>query len=101
MSDNQNNLDRQKLIKQLIEGYEKELQDDEGQKDNSFVFLEKNTLHMFITFMLMLLDKQHNSDERSDEVESSALQELSSDLELIMEGNQKAFEELIHILKNT
>ncbi|WP_067724770.1 hypothetical protein [Oceanobacillus damuensis] len=103
MSNNQNNPDRQKLIKQLIERFEKEqleeLQDDKGKNDNSFVFLEKNTLQMFITFMLMLLDKQHNPDVREAGAESSFFKELLSYLESITEENQKTFEELIHILK--
>ena len=104
MNNNQNNSNIEKLIKQLIDGYKKEhleeLGSDNRKENNSFVFLEKNTLHMFISFMLILLEKQHDIGVRSDESESS-VKELSSYLDSIIEDNQKNFEELIDILKKT
>ncbi|WP_339227487.1 hypothetical protein NSQ77_18210 [Oceanobacillus sp. FSL K6-2867] len=99
MSSDHINPDQQKIINQLIERYGKQLQDDKGNKDNSFVFLEKHTLQRFITFMMMILDKENSSDITSEEVESPDLSELIAYLDLIMEDNQRAFEELIHLLK--
>ncbi len=61
MSDDQNNQDWQKLINQLIQHYEnkhlKNMKDDNMARNNSFVFLDNNTLHMLITFMMVILNK--------------------------------------------
>lgn len=70
----------------------------EGQieKDNSFIFLEKDTLHLLMGYLLM------NTERRNfGEVHEDSQTKMVMALEKIIADNQKDFEEIIMFLKDS
>ncbi|MBM7573686.1 hypothetical protein [Aquibacillus albus] len=103
MSYDPNNEEQQLLVKQLIRSYMKEQteqlnNENRENKNNSFVFLENNTLNMLLTYMFMQLDNRRDHDHR-EEVKSSDLEGISQSIDSMMEANRVFFEEIIDVLK--
>ncbi|MEK5233728.1 hypothetical protein MHB42_18700 [Lysinibacillus sp. FSL K6-0232] len=74
-------------IQQLIT---EQLNRRNGQ-DNSFAFLEKNTLNLLIAY---LLSGENNSSEPIEEAK------LIQQLDELIEDSKAQFEEVIHLLKS-
>lgn len=104
MNYNQNDQDQQKLYKNMIEHLEKEYLEhqngDKKERNNSYVFLENNTLHLLINLITMLVDKPQPEKFENDHETSSTLNDLSSHIDVSMEDSKKSFEEVIHMLKD-
>ncbi|WP_058307186.1 hypothetical protein [Gracilibacillus massiliensis] len=86
-------------INQLIQQYMKDsldriTQDDQSNKNNSFVYLENDTLHLLIMYLLM--KKENNNTGMNNE----SFEELSEVLESYMEDNRQAFDGIIDLLKD-
>ncbi len=84
-------------VNQLIQQYMKEYldritQDDQSRKNNSFVYLENDTLQLLIMYLFI---KSENSD-----MENANFQDLSEILDSYMSDNRQAFEEIMDSLKN-
>ncbi|RDW15934.1 hypothetical protein [Oceanobacillus chungangensis] len=103
MSNNQYNHKQKSLIIQLIRDYINEnideLKHKDQSRDNSFVFLESETLHLIITSILTHLDDHPTLDVREANAESSVLEEIELYLDEVMEESKMAFEDVINILK--
>ncbi|MGP4038677.1 hypothetical protein ACTWP4_02025 [Gracilibacillus sp. D59] len=96
---NENNELMQQLIRNSMREYTDRLNNESQQKDNnSFIFLENNTLNMLMTYMFMHLENQQDNG-RKDEVQSADLEEISLSLDSMVEESKASFEEMIDILK--
>lgn len=87
-------------MNQLIQQYMKEsleriTQEDQSNRNNSFVYLENDTLHLLILYLLM---KTENVDNGINNNENFV--ELSEVLDRYMEDNRLAFVEVIDLLRN-
>ncbi|MFD2046664.1 hypothetical protein ACFSTA_20610 [Ornithinibacillus salinisoli] len=103
MNENHHNEEQQLLIKKIVDNYMKEsterlYNEDKEITNNSFIFLENNTIHMIMTYMLMHLDTQR-SQGNTNEVKSQDLQEISESLDSLIEENNLVFKEIINLLQ--
>ena len=90
--------EQESLVKQAIRQFMKtqlnELQDDKQENDNSFVFLEKSTLNMVLTYLFM------NGERRNKgEVNEDSHVKILEELEQVIADNKEDFEEIITLLK--
>ncbi|WP_163537034.1 hypothetical protein [Gracilibacillus sp. YIM 98692] len=96
---NKNNELMQQLIRNSMRQYTDRLNNESQQKDNnSFIFLENNTLNMLMTYMFMHLENQQANGSRYEDP-SPDLEEISLSLDSMIEESKAAFEEMIDILK--
>jgi hypothetical protein len=90
------------LVKNVIRQFMKNQIDDQEEvnkeRNNSFVFLENNTLNMLITYMLMNRDHRPSVEMNRDEVGLSQA-EILEDLDQVISDSKKEFEEIITLLK--
>ncbi|SHN07156.1 hypothetical protein [Gracilibacillus kekensis] len=85
-------------INQLIEQYMKDsldriTQDDHSNKNNSFVYLENDTLHLLIMYLLM------KTENNSNGLKNESFVELSDIFESYIEENRQAFGDVMDLLK--
>jgi hypothetical protein len=67
--------------------------------NNSFVYLESDTLNMLIVSLLMKLEAQ-NSDKTANTKENGFFpDELITELDSIIKNSKKEFEEILSLLK--
>ncbi|WP_087972261.1 hypothetical protein [Oceanobacillus rekensis] len=104
MSNHQLNQKQKDLFKQLIRdqlnvNIDELKNKDQPKEDNSFVYLENETLQTIITNMLANLNMHYSPDNNNDGVEPPDLEDISSYLDTLIEDNKMAFEEVIAILK--
>ncbi|MCM3654507.1 hypothetical protein [Metabacillus litoralis] len=97
------NKEQELLLKQLSSNFIKEQieQIKNNKKDNnSFIYLENNTLNMLIVYLLMDFEARNrdNSTSISNEIEFST-NELNEELDSVINNNKKRFEEILNLLK--
>lgn len=81
-------------IRQFMKDQLSERQDDTQDSDNSFIFLEKSTLNMFMVSMLMNGERRTSEDGIENDYEK-----IVEQLERAIAANKKDFEELIAFIK--
>ncbi|WP_318616264.1 hypothetical protein [Sporosarcina sp. YIM B06819] len=81
-------------IRQFMKDQLSGRKEDTHDHDNSFIFLEKSTLNMFL--MSMLANGEHRTSEDVIEID---YKEIVEQLEQVIAANKKDFEELITLLK--
>ena len=81
----------EQVIHQFIENQLNDRKEDKQKTDNSFIFLEKDTLHMLMNHLLNNAEQKASGDSQVDIVKI---------LEQIITDNQKDFEEIITFLKD-
>lgn len=83
-------------IRQFMKDQLSERQEDTQDNDNSFIFLEKSTLNMFMVSMLMNGERRTSVDvlEENHEI-------IVEQIDQLIAANKKDFEELITLLKNS
>ncbi|SES30815.1 hypothetical protein [Psychrobacillus sp. OK032] len=86
------------LIAQLIEEQLDELKVEKKENDNSFIFLEHNTLNRLITYLLRNQTNRKNVEVVEDNSRLSQVKILE-ELDRIIVDNQQEFEEVITLLK--
>ncbi|WP_174615534.1 hypothetical protein [Virgibacillus ihumii] len=102
MDNSKHDFEQNVLINQLLKDYleenMKDLMDTSNEKNNSFLFLDGNTLHMIIAHILM--NSNTNFYNKGNEApENSELEDFLPELDSIMEQNKAAFEDIINTLK--
>lgn len=81
-------------IRQFMKDQLSDRKEDAQDNDNSFIFLEKSTLNLFLMSMLA------NGERRtSEDVIEDGHEEIAEQLEQVIAANKKDFEELITLLK--
>ncbi|MCV9885437.1 hypothetical protein [Metabacillus halosaccharovorans] len=67
--------------------------------NNSFVYLEGDTLNMLLVSLLMKLE-DHNNDNTSTALDNGFIpNELITELDSVILNNKKEFEEILRLLK--
>ena len=82
-----------RVIHQLINNQLKDLKEDKQEDNNSFIFLEKSTLNLLMTYLLM------NSSHKDVEEVSGDNEAILKEIEQAITENKKEFEEIIAKLK--
>jgi len=82
------------VIRQFMKDQLDELQEDKPENNNSFVFLEKSTLNMVLTYLFMNGERQNNG-----EVNEDSHMKILEELEQVIADNKEDFEEIIALLK--
>ncbi|MBM7603161.1 hypothetical protein JOC75_001131 [Metabacillus crassostreae] len=88
------------LLKELSRTFVKnqlEQLKNKNKDNNSFIYLEGNTLNMLIVYLLM--ENERNNQQTSENVQSSIPEELINALDLLMSKNKTEFEDILSILK--
>lgn len=83
------------IIRQFMKDQLNELQEDKQDNNNSFVFLEKSTLNMVLTYLLMNGERRNNG-----EVNEDSHVKILGELEQVISDNKEGFEEIITLLKD-
>ncbi|TQR16304.1 hypothetical protein [Psychrobacillus soli] len=86
------------LIRRLMEEQLDELKEEKKENDNSFIFLESNTLNMLIAYLLINQTNRKNGEVADDNSGLSQVKILE-ELDRITADNQQEFEEVITLLK--
>lgn len=99
-----NNTDgHQSIFQELMHDYMKknyeEWKNKERNQNNNFIFSETNLINMLLAHTLIKIDDGHYNHEDKKEDGKSNLDEIEKYLDFLIEENQKAFAETIHILK--
>lgn len=86
-------------MNQLIQQYMKDNlermnQDSELRKNNSFVYLENDTIQLLILYLFMKMEKNDRPNQ-SENLE----EEVSQLLDTSKEANRQSFEEVMELLK--
>lgn len=81
----------EQVIRQFMKDQLNDRKEDKQKTDNSFIFLEKDTLHMLMNHLLNNAEQKASGDSQVDIVKI---------LEQIITDNQKDFEEIITFLKD-
>ena len=72
---------------------------NKGKDNRSFIYLENQTLDLFLTYLLMKMDHQHNKEQH---IESTVIpDELIQRIDEITKKEKKQFEEIIEELKKS
>ena len=83
-----------RVIHQFINNQLKDLKEDKQEDNNSFIFLEKSTLNILMSYLLM------NSSHRTvEEVSGDNEVMILKEIEQAITENKKEFEEIITLLK--
>ncbi|WP_077624230.1 hypothetical protein [Sediminibacillus massiliensis] len=98
------NNEEQHLLKELIRHQMKEYTDrmkkvDSGRDNNSFIFLENNTLDMLITYLFIQMDHQQNSENSDSGANSADLEVILKSLDSMIDESRRAYNDIIDILK--
>ena len=86
------------MIRQLMNDKLNELNTENQENDNSYVFLENRTLNMVILYLLMKEERGTNG-EKSAEIDRHFEGKIVEQLDQVIEDNKKEFEEMITLLK--
>lgn len=86
------------LMRRLMKEQLDELKEEKKRSNNSFLFLENNTLNMLITYMVMNHSNRKDVEVVDDNSRFSQVKILE-ELDHIIVDNQQQFEEVITILK--
>ena len=89
----------QELMQDYMERNFEEWKNKELKQNNQFIFSETNLINILLAHSLMKIDNAHYNHENQHEDRQSNLVEMEEYLDLLIEDNQKAFEETIHTLK--
>lgn len=84
----------QRVIHQLLKNQSSDRKEDKLDQDNSFIFLEKETLHLLVTHLLASHERKIPQIENEN-----LLANVEGLLEQIAIENNKEFEELITSIK--
>ncbi|GGA38348.1 hypothetical protein [Psychrobacillus lasiicapitis] len=86
------------LMRRLMKEQLDELKEEKKRSNNSFLFLENNTLNMLITYLVM---NQTNRKDVAmvDDSNKPSQEKILQELDHIIADNQQQFEEIITILK--
>lgn len=90
------------LLKQLTRNYiNEQLQQLKNMKkdNNSFIFLESNTLNMLIVYLLTSMEAQNSDNTTNSKENEFFLDELIEELDSVIFNNKKEFEEILSLLK--
>lgn len=85
----------ERVIRQFINDQLNELKEDKKEDNNSFVFFEKSTLNILMTYLLM--NTKYRTDGEGIEGRSEGV--LLKEIERVLADNKKEFEEIIKLLK--
>ncbi|HZH58225.1 MAG TPA: hypothetical protein VEY70_01315 [Metabacillus sp.] len=97
------NQDQELLLKQATRDFIQEQfkQLKNIKKDNnSFVYLESDTLNMLLVSLLMKLEAQNNDKTTNAKENGFFPDELITELDSIIKNSKKEFEEILRLLKN-
>ncbi|MDI2585750.1 hypothetical protein OR571_01030 [Psychrobacillus sp. NEAU-3TGS] len=86
------------LMRRLMKDQLDELKEEKNRSNNSFLFLENNTLNMLLTYMVMNHSNRKDVEVVDDNSRFSQVKILE-ELDHIIVDNQQQFEEVITILK--
>ena len=95
MSDKQEKEVRmRRMISEFMEGQLADVKEFRMEDNNSFAFLEKGTLNLLLTYML-LGEKRSTNEVVDEEFDRKVLAKLDK----VIENNKKEFEDIISYLK--
>ncbi|MFJ7972085.1 hypothetical protein [Psychrobacillus sp. NPDC096389] len=86
------------LIRRLMKEQLDEQQEEKKENDNSFIFLESNTLNNLINYLLINQNNRKNT-EMVDDKSMLSQEKILEELDRIIVDNQQEFEEVITLLK--
>lgn len=86
------------MIRQLMTDKLNELNTENQENDNSYVFLENRTLNMVILYLLMK-EERGTTGEKSAEIDRHFEGKIVEQLDQLIEDNKKEFEEVLTLLK--
>lgn len=89
----QHSLDINDMISQYMKDFIHRIGDDEYKNNNSFIYLENETLHLL--FMYLFMTDNSNSVDESN----LNLSKLAETLDRYIESNRQGYEEIIQLLK--
>lgn len=99
---NQGDKEQELLMKNVIRQFMRNQLDDidnvKNDRNNSFVFLENNTLNMLITYLLMNREYRPTQEVTKDEGEFSQTKILEVLDQLIADSKQE-FDKIINLMK--
>jgi hypothetical protein len=99
---NQGDKEQELLMKNVIRQFMRNQLDDleevKNDRNNSFVFLENNTLNMLITYMLMNREYRPNQEVTRDEREFSQT-EILEELDQLIADSKQEFDKIITLMK--
>lgn len=81
----------EQVIRQFMEDQLNDRKEDKQENDNSFIFLEKDTLNLLMNHLLSNAEQRDSGDSQA---------EIIGALEQIIADNKKDFEEIITSLKD-
>ncbi|WP_101846090.1 hypothetical protein [Halobacillus sp. Marseille-P3879] len=98
----QHEQDQELLVKHLIRQFMRDqlndLKNDKKERNNSFVFLENNTLNMLIIHLLMNWDKR-STGSANDSSAGNEVMEWIEELNQVIKQSEEGFTEVITLLK--
>lgn len=86
------------MIRQLMNDQLNELNTENQENNNSYVFLENKTLNLVILYLLMK-EERGTTGAKSREVDGHSEVKIIEQLEKVITDNKKEFEEIITLLK--
>ncbi|MFJ5770515.1 hypothetical protein [Psychrobacillus sp. NPDC093180] len=86
------------LMRRLMKDQLDELKEEKKRSNNSFLFLENNTLNMLLTYLVMNHSNRKDVEVVDDNSRFSQVKILE-ELDHIIVDNRQQFEEVITILK--
>src|SRR5690554_4604316 len=95
---NENDLELlvKRILSEFIEDQFNDLKEEKQEDNNSFIFLEKDTLNILLNYMLM---NGKNPPHEEAEQDSGNEVKISEEIEQIIVDNKKEFEEILILLK--
>lgn len=84
----------EKIIKQLMGEHFFYVKENPQEKNNSFIFLEKSSLNLLLTYLLSSA-KNENPHIVNEEFELKAIEQLNQ----VIHDNEKEFKAIINLLK--
>lgn len=84
------------LIHQFMEEHLNGMSEEKQVDNNSFVYFEKNTLNLLLLYLL-----SNDSHGTADVKKSADLTKVSEALEQMIADNEKEFEKIIELLKES
>ena len=86
------------MIRQMMKDQLNELNTENQENNNSYVFLENRTLNMVILYLLMK-EERGTTGEKSAEIDRHSEGKIVEQLDQVIAENKKEFEEIITLLK--
>ncbi|MDX8046610.1 hypothetical protein SH601_11515 [Gracilibacillus sp. S3-1-1] len=90
----QTSIDMNQLMTDYVKDLMNNMDKNDTKKNNSFIYLENETLHMLLLYLLT-----SNQDHLSVTSTSGNLSSLHEQLELYMDDNRQLYQELIQLIK--